>query len=380
MLEKVGGYEYFEDHAEQFIEALDEVRSSIGNPAMAHMLVLQKWNDKDMTNAMIYYLRLLAGTYLKDNAQTYDPFIADSGGVQGYCMHTIESLNREIEHLGIVALVNILLKPVNFVLEIAYLDRSAGSQVNTYRFPEEANHQDPAALGPMVHLLYRPEHYDILYRSPPATPLNAPPPQPVSLQVHRVGNFTDNACISSTSNNMEAFSAVDLHTLSLIPGGFGGGLSLSAPGPEPFQPTQQPQDHWSQNFGMSPSPHPHPSQTSVAPPPPPSANSSMSPHMDMHARPTATGLDPRSGMTGGTSLAPSPECTIRFSSVQYDYDGGKSGYTEPTFHVQTNTFKNSVWNRAHFGNPDFHPEEWNPEDESADGRLGARRRGSKRDY
>jgi ubiquitin thioesterase protein OTUB1 len=45
-----------------------------------------------------------------------------------------------------------------------------------------------------------------------------------------------------------------------------------------------------------------------------------------------------------------------------------------TFQVTTNTFKNSVWNRAHFGNPDFHPEEWSPEDENIDGRLASRKR------
>lgn len=80
----------------------------------------------------------------------------------------------------------------------------------------------------------------------------------------------------------------------------------------------------------------------------------------------------------GTSLASAPECTIRFSPMQLEYDGSKNNYPEPTFQVTTNTFKNSVWNRAHFGNPDFHPEEWSPEDENIDGRLGPKRKGGLR--
>jgi ubiquitin thioesterase protein OTUB1 len=75
------------------------------------------------------------------------------------------------------------------------------------------------------------------------------------------------------------------------------------------------------------------------------------------------------GVKRTTSLTPSLECTIRFSPMQLEYDGGKRNYPEPAFQVTTNTFKNSVWNRAHFGNPDFHPEEWTHKDENVDGRL-----------
>ncbi|KAL6859229.1 hypothetical protein J3F83DRAFT_717548 [Trichoderma novae-zelandiae] len=38
-----------------------------------------------------------------------------------------QTFNREIEHLGIVGLANLLLRPIDIVLEIAYLDRSPGN-------------------------------------------------------------------------------------------------------------------------------------------------------------------------------------------------------------------------------------------------------------
>lgn len=379
MLGEVGGYDYYEDWAEDFVQLLHDAANNIDNPAVAHNMLVQKWNDVTVTSGMIYYMRLLAATYLKSNAETYDPFIADSGGVKGYCSQSIEIINREIEHLGIVALVNVLLKPVNFVLEIAYLDRSPGSQVNTYRFPEEANNQDAAALGPIIYLLYRPDHYDILYRPPPN-----PPPQPVSIQVHRVSSLTDNAGISSTQNDLSAFSTVDFGTLAMLPGFGGSNMHIPPPscGPpmsEASHPSQEPQSPWAPSFGLTPSSsQPTPPQGPVVTPGPP-PNPPLSPHANLGPSQPPRGMSAQPGMMAGPSLTPSPECSIRFSPMQLEYDGSHGGYPEPTFQVKTNTFKNSVWNRAHFGNPDFHPEEWSPDGENVDARLGSKRRGSRKE-
>ncbi|KAI6781864.1 Ubiquitin thioesterase otubain-like protein [Emericellopsis cladophorae] len=357
MLTDIGGYafELYEDWADDFISCLREVGSHAGTP-MAHALLFQKWNDGPTTAGYIYYMRLLAATYLKANADTYDPFIADNGGIHGYCQHSIEMVNREIEHLGITALVNVLLKPVNMVLEIAYLDRSPGNQVNKYRLPEEANSLSEASLGPIIYLLYRPDHYDILYREP----------QPLSIQVHRVNSVSDNAGIASIHEDPNAFGAMDLTSLAMIPG-FTENMPI-----RPSNVDQQGKllrhDPWVQSFAM---PVSTPTPPMVAPP----SNPSLSPHSAMGpSQPPPPPSEVSSGM-----MTTAPECTIRFSALQYQYDGGNSGPVEP-FQVTTSTFKNSVWNRAHFGNPDFHPEEWSPEDENIDGRLGvAKRRGSKRD-
>lgn len=167
MIERIGGYDYWEDFAQEMLDLLRLIAGHMNNPAMAHAVLLEQWNDSDVTNSIIYYLRLLAATYLKNNGGTYDAFVESAGGIQAYCSTAIEPVNKEIEHLGIVALFNILLQPPGMVLEVAYLDRSPGSQVNTYRFPEEATGQDLASFGSPIYLLYRPDHYDILYRAPP---------------------------------------------------------------------------------------------------------------------------------------------------------------------------------------------------------------------
>ena len=249
MLASVGGYSYFEDWADEMIGRLRELATNVGNPAVAHAMLLQRWNDAAVEGGLIYYLRLLAATHLKANAATYDPFVPDGQGVQAYCAQSVELVNREIEHLGIVALVNVLLKPAGIVLEIAYLDRSPGSQVNRHRFSDDADGHEPAAAphaAPVVHLLYRPDHYDILYRAPDgadaadgadatdATDAPAPAPQPqpqppVSMQINRVSSLTHGVDISGTSTSLGAFSTVDFGALAMIPGFSGVAVTMGTP-------------------------------------------------------------------------------------------------------------------------------------------------------
>lgn len=365
-LGEIGGYDYYEDFADEFFDTLKDIGSNVENPPVAHALLRQKWNDANTTAGMIFYMRLLAATFLKSESERFDPFIADSGGVSAYCNHSIEVINREIEHLGIVALSNVLLVPNGFVLEIAYLDRSPGSQVTTYRFPEEANHQDDANLGPVIYLLYRPDHYDILYRN------HLQQQVPTDVQVLRVSNMSDNAGISSHPMDLGVFSTNNFEALHMIPGLTNSGLAMppGAGGPgvnDAFTPSQQ-HNGWFDLTASTPTP-PQPHVVTPGPPP----NPSLSPN-------AVVGPRPPPGLAAQPAMMPSgpPECTIRFSQVQLEYDGGKMAHTEP-FQVTTSTFKNSVWNRAHFGNPDFHPEEWSPEDEAMDGRLGSRRRGSRKE-
>ncbi|KAH6971916.1 peptidase C65 Otubain-domain-containing protein [Ilyonectria destructans] len=385
MITNVGGYPYFEEWADEMFALLREISQSMDNPRVAHLLLLERWNDVALTGSIIYYLRLLAATYLKANAATYDPFLPEvAGGVQGYCARSIELVDREIEHLGIVALVNVLLQPVGFVLEIAYLDRSFGSQANRYRFPEEANGRDPASLGPIIYLLYRPDHYDILYLTPPPLPVPAPVPSaPVSMQVNRVNSFSHNTQITGTQTDLGEYSSIDFSALSIIPrfNSMGGMAPLPPPPPSPstaesFSPASV-QSPWMPQYSdvlPASTPQPRPSPAIMASPQPPSPPTSMAGSSSMGPNPAmvaTSGLGPQTPLM--PRLRTTPGYHIRFSPVQLEYEESKNSI-EPHFNVKTNTFKNSIWNRAHYGNPDFHPEEWSPDDEHADGRVGGKRK------
>lgn len=389
MLASVGGYEYSEDFMDTLIEHLREVASNMGNPSAAHLIARRDWNGDFVSDSMVYALRLLAGTYIKANQGTYEPFTIEQGGIHGYCAHTIEIVNKEIEQLGIDALYNILLKPADFILEIAYLDRSPGTHVNSYRFPE-ANSQEPPPQGPTIYLLYRPDHYDILYREPSAFPARAPA-APVSIPVNRVNSISQHNGFTSTYESSDNFASADFGILSMIPGLSMSTMrdmsSLGSPSTvhsfsDPFAPT--PTSPWMSQFpdnvpAVTPQaqaqPQP-PRQSVMAPSPTPSvplspAGAPGSSSSSMISNPA---FRRRPSVPSKPNVSPSPEYQIRFSPVQLEYDGSKGGMPDPPFQVTTNTFKNSVWNRAHYGNPDFHPEEWSPEDENIDGRIGGKRR------
>ncbi|EHK17338.1 uncharacterized protein TRIVIDRAFT_161914, partial [Trichoderma virens Gv29-8] len=350
MISNIGRYEYHEDFAEEAHNLLRDIAANIANPGLARVILLQRFNDSTIEANIIYYFRILSATSLKANAAIYDDFAADFGGIANYCSQAIDIVNREIEHLGIIGLANLLLKPIDFVLEIAYLDRSPGSQVNRYRFPEEANQQDTTSLGPTIYLLYRPDHYDILYRAPPiqapappVIPVSVPAPSgSVDLQINRVSNFTNSININH-GGNPTGFGTGSMNVLAMLPG-FSmnslGGLGVGELG---------------ELSGLSPLTSP-PSAASPVGDPFVSSISSLVPANNPPVPPVAS----PSGYH------------IRFSPVQLEYEeSNRSGIREPAFQTtQSTTFKNSVWNRAHYGNPDFHPEEYVPDEDHWERRHG----------
>lgn len=60
---------------------------------------------------------------------------------------------RESDHIHIIAICNML----NCSVRVEYMDRH-GTDVIAHDFPDSAD------SNPSVYLLYRPNHYDILYK------------------------------------------------------------------------------------------------------------------------------------------------------------------------------------------------------------------------
>ncbi|KAK4447455.1 peptidase C65 Otubain-domain-containing protein [Podospora aff. communis PSN243] len=347
-IETVGGLSpfVFQDMADETIELFHRILRLVDNRDLALAELFNSFNNPDIANSILYHIRLLASSWLKGHPDAFSAFITSDLGVSGYSTETIERPNIEIDHLGMMLLVEVLLKPVGFVLQVAYLDRSVGSQVNTYRFPEEATNRHVSELGPIIHLLFRPDHYDILYPAganpPPAPP---PPAAPVDVQVHRA-TFTSTYEINSTPTTLHGYGATDLHTnpLALIPGGFDSlPPTLATDSPiSPYAPS--PASPWMSTPFVDALP-----QEQQAPIPLPIR----------------------------TPAPPQQTHPLRFSEYcqlpEY-LDNGP--WKEPTF--QTSTFKNSHFNVAHYNNPNFQPEEYKPEadDYETQPRVGGRKRGS----
>ena len=339
MIAGVGGFSMmlFEDMVEETIKLLRLMAEHADNPVRAHTLLMDSFNNREISSAIIYHLRLLAASTLKASPELYAGFIPGNANITLYSQEALERPDREIEHLGLTLLTTVLLKPVGFFLDVVYLDRSPGSQVNVYHFPD-GDEPDPETL---ICLLYRPDHYDVLYRHAA--------PQPVDIQVHRAA-FAHRTDIESTPA-LQSF-ALDLSPLALIPGFAPSGMSLLPVGaPEPI----------SDAFAAPPSPWlPQSFPDPVPSTPVPAAPPSQLPQ---------TPLTPRTPTTPVTY-------PLRFSREMHRLPAETFAETPFT----TPLFKNSHYNKAHFANPQFHPEEWTPEDDGPDRPPGRRRGRHKGDH
>jgi ubiquitin thioesterase protein OTUB1 len=91
----------------------------------------------------------------------YQPYMSEP--VQTYVTAHIEPAICEIEHVGLSALLAVLVQPAGIAANVHYLDRSPGEEINTY--PYASTSTDNHVPTPTIRLLYRPGHYDILYKA-----------------------------------------------------------------------------------------------------------------------------------------------------------------------------------------------------------------------
>jgi len=336
-IEKVGGHDrwLFEDMVSESLELLQDILTCVSQGQDAMVTLMQKINDREASAAIVYHLRLLASSWLKGNPADFEPYLDTD--ITTYIDGTVLPTDVEIDHVCVKVLVDVLLKPANMVLEIAYLDRSNGDKVNIHRMPDEANGQDPMALGPMIHLLYRPGHYDILYNEA-VLPSQALPIGPNDLQVNRATSFTQHQQIQGTMP-LQDYMSMNMSTLAMIPGFDSPGISMLAP----------------QTSSVAISGVYSPSPVSWATPT----------YGDSLADTGPTPLQQQDlGFPQQHSAKPMTIHPLRFS--KYNFPGlpqmnEDSPTQEPTF--TTSLFKNSHFNTAHYSNNNFQPEMYSPESE-----------------
>ncbi|CAL4125118.1 unnamed protein product, partial [Meganyctiphanes norvegica] len=110
-------------------------------------------NDAGTSDYLVVYLRLLISAHLQKNAEFFAFFIEGGRTVEEFTKQEVEPMYRECDHLHIVALTT----AVGVGVRVIYLDRGEGATVASHDFPEDKE--------PVINLLYRPGHYDILYKA-----------------------------------------------------------------------------------------------------------------------------------------------------------------------------------------------------------------------
>lgn len=67
-------------------------------------------------------------------------------------LQEVEPMDRESDHIHIIALT----KALDLCVRVAYVDRTDHDKIVFHDFPEDST--------PQLHIIYRPGHYDVIYR------------------------------------------------------------------------------------------------------------------------------------------------------------------------------------------------------------------------
>lgn len=153
------------DLLKQYNEHIPVLRAAEMDPSD---WLAEDWRNNPLhSNTLVIVLRMLVSAYLQINAEEYMPFIyehsdsaLESKGpravMEDYCRRHVEAIGVESDQIDIIAITKIM----QCQLEIVYLCASHSMENMIMVFGEEL---DRCAIKG-ISLLYRPGHYDILYR------------------------------------------------------------------------------------------------------------------------------------------------------------------------------------------------------------------------
>lgn len=168
----------FEDFFSLFIEQLESVVTGDEAP-ISHDELIVRSRDQSVSDYVVMFFRFVTSGEIRKRKEFFEPFIfgLSNSTVEQFCKTSVEPMGEESDHVHITALSDALGVPIRVV----YLDRSScdsgGVSVNHHDFvpvPASDDGDDKATTSssesektnppPFIVLLYRPGHYDILYR------------------------------------------------------------------------------------------------------------------------------------------------------------------------------------------------------------------------
>lgn len=138
------------------LKNLKEVKKSDNSKEEKLKYAFNRINDQSISDYIVCYLRFIISAYLKRNFEEYQYFISDGSSVPEFCLKEVEPMGIECDHLQIIALMKSVEHVLNGGILIEYLDNSDLDKTNHVLFPENQ--------PPFLFLLYRPGHYDVLYK------------------------------------------------------------------------------------------------------------------------------------------------------------------------------------------------------------------------
>merc|ERR1712087_529843 len=154
------GYEAFtiEDFYYTFFDELQFYQRKLESGAKATdsmgETAIERMSKDSHASTLIFWARMIASLQMRENEKDYAPFIQQGkGGFAGYLRSDVEALKSEADHLQTVALSKGLAVPITIYC-LENVQKGGPQTVRTM-----ADRQS------CFDLLFRPGHYDVLYRS-----------------------------------------------------------------------------------------------------------------------------------------------------------------------------------------------------------------------
>lgn len=319
LLNQVGQQEHL---YEMFVDATEEVFTKISqaiqNGIQEESFLEDAFNDEYNSSAIISHFRLLTSAWMKLNPQRYQAFLPVP--LDEYCATRVETVKSEIDEVSLQALVDGVISGSGFAVEILYLDRSEGEAATLHLLTPN----QPSVAT--IRLLYRPGHYDILYR--PEQIVNMAPVM-VNYQYAVASNYPpwDQGALSFDLNSH----------LMAIPG-----LAMDPSFPFAHAPTQIASVPPDTQFRVSSPQEVYQSPIPIQP-----------------AAPVIPVLSQRK-----TRPTPPPSTTLSNRSSEGPQIRLNPLVMKPNLRrsFPVTSVKSSPYNQAHFQNQDFEPIHWDPRD------------------
>jgi ubiquitin thioesterase protein OTUB1 len=325
--------DYNHDLYEDFLDLCLSTFTDILHTENPDAALFAAFNDNNTSMSIIASFKSYTCGWIRKYQDNYTPYMEIP--LDDYLNTQIQATKGEIDHLALTALGDWLCKPIGFGIEVLYLDRSSSlnpSDIDKYCF----GFTDKDALipegTPTLSLLYRPGHYDILYKVEDTVVSVPPPPTATDVMVNFQQSQTEQrfAGLPFEVNNFE------IPGLATFPGG-------------------GPQSYDSFNFLPATSCYAAPTSSFTMSP--------ISPQVQEVYR--SNGPEPASTYhhPNGLSRALSIQESLPFRRSKWEVETYAALQHGPQTHnnVLSSVFKNSHYNPAHFSNPEFEPEQWLPE-------------------
>lgn len=279
-------------------DLFDKIMQATQRNDKSDKVILDILNDEIMSNSIVYHFKMVTSAFMKLREDDFAPFLEIT--VDEYRIARIDPTNQEIDQIGLQALTNAIISAAGFGLEVLYLDRSMGEEVTPHQFSAGFDG------GTVIQLLYRPGHYDIIYK------------QTQPIQVYVQNQQTVPQYIDDTRNNVNSSS--DAWACLFGPSAASSSTSYDMP----YNPTGQymQQNHQYDSYYHNPNASYTNTPIYVIPPQEPPPRSMPIHPAQQSSRTSARASDSPQSVT----ISPSPSATtpsaneplIRFTSTMFN--------------------------------------------------------------